>query len=167
MTNRLERFAQVAEIFTAFGVLFAVLAYWSDLQAQRKQFTFEYAQNFYRDPVREARMILRDAVGDAESLDGRTLTNEEVALVLRVEVEAGVSALTETHAITLSDYFVGAERCVLADLCAKHIFEELHAEEARYILCFLGPIYQSFSLDGGYSATTSGLDTFAGKKSEC
>lgn len=165
--TRLSKAAQCAEVFVAMSVLFGVYVFWSDLKAREQQFTFEYAQSYYTGEVRTARMSLREAVADAEVFAGSGLANDEVALILATQIEMGDGAFKAGDAVTLSDYFNGAERCVAAGLCAEDVFAELHGEEARYILCFLGPVYQEVALEGGYDGIVRGLRAIAGMERVC
>lgn len=165
--TRLRQAAECAAVFGAFSVVIGVLVFWDDLKAREKQFTFEYAQSYYTGEVRSARMTLREAVADAEAFAGPGLANDEVALIVASQVETGDGAFKAGDAVTLSDYFNGAERCVAAGLCAEDVFAELHGEEARYILCFLGPVYEQVALEGGYDGIVRGLRVIAGGERVC
>lgn len=167
MADKLGRAANIAELVSAFavvaGICVAIYGFTKDRENQRRQFTVEYAQAYFRGDLHEARNTIRNRLVRPSRLGGDVSDKVLADIILRDVIKDSDSSIAAA-ALRIADYFNGARTCLRAGICDRKLLLALHRSEANTLRCILSPALVRLSIGGRTTDLQAGLVYFASKK---
>jgi len=165
--GRLKRAADLSEIVSAIvvlaGLALAVWGVYTERNARKERYTFDYVSQYFGEDLREKRNLIRETLSQIEAdLGTNTVGNHEFSLLFADRVSETDAGALKFALVSVFDFFSGAETCLEADLCDIELIRAMVGNEAQSLVCLVGPAADRITLTGGRDSLLSGLHFIAG-----
>lgn len=165
--GRLKRAAELSEIASAIvvivGLALAVWGVYTERNARKERYTFDYVSQYFGEDLREKRNSIRATLHQIEADLGMTTIGNHAFSLLFADHASKTGAVELRFAlVSVFDFYSGAKTCVEANLCDIELIRTMVGSEAQSLVCLIGPAANQITLTGGQDSLLSGLRLIAG-----